>query len=683
MATLAKLLVKVGIDAGDVDSGAQAVTRSVDGLASRLDHVGSRMQGFGAKASVGVTLPLLGLGAAAISAASDLNESVNAIRVVFGPAAAKIEEFGQTSARTVGLSTRAFNELVTPVGAALLNVGFSQDEAADSSIRLAQRAADMASVFNTDVSTALEAIQAGLRGESDPLERFGVGLSEAAVNAKAMELGLAGSTGEIDAQDKAQARLALIMEQTERISGDFANTSGEVANQERIAKAEAENMAASFGQKLIPVKMRLIEIASGLLDRFMSLSPQMQNLILMGAGLAAALGPVVFMVGSVVRTISTTITIAGQLGRAIATVGPAFASMVAHAVTATARVAAQVALQIAQWVVLGVQALIHAAKVALAWIISMGPIALVVAAVAAAVFLIVKYWDEISAAVSAAVRWIIDFVKRNWPMILAILTGPIGIAVTLIVKHWDSIVRVTQAFVGAIVGFFQSLYRSVTGALGSFVGAVAGAIGSIIGVFRSIPGWVSSALSWLIGGIANIFRWAISSAVGVISWGVQTVLWYFANVPYWIWQKLSGLGRMLWDIGKAIMESLINGIKNGVGRLKDLVGGIAGSITSWKGPIEKDRKLLIPEGGAIMEGLMAGIDRALPGLRDQLRGVTGMIGHDMNANLGAHLSARVAVPAARDNRVTFDFTGADTEMGRALRRMVRVDGRGDVGEAFR
>jgi hypothetical protein len=147
----------------------------------------------------------------------------------------------------------------------------SQQDAADESVNLAQRAADMASVFNTDVVTALEAIQAGLRGEADPLERFGVGLSEAAVNAKAVELGLAATTSEVDASAKAQARLALIFEQTDKFAGDFANTSDSVANRQRILSAEFENLKAAIGQGVLPVMESLLGVARSGVGAFTAL----------------------------------------------------------------------------------------------------------------------------------------------------------------------------------------------------------------------------------------------------------------------------------------------------------------------------------------------------------------------------------------------------------------------------
>lgn len=193
-----------------------------------------------------------------IKSASDLGESMNAVNVVFGKASKQIFTFGKTAATAAGLSQRAFNEAVTPIGAALRNVGLSANEAAEASIELGQRAADMASVFNVDVSEALTAIQAGLRGEADPLERFGVGLSEAALQSYAVKNGIAEANTELTASQKVQARLGLVMEQTERVAGDFANTSGGLANQQRILRARLENSAAAIGKTLLPMATKLV-----------------------------------------------------------------------------------------------------------------------------------------------------------------------------------------------------------------------------------------------------------------------------------------------------------------------------------------------------------------------------------------------------------------------------------------
>jgi hypothetical protein len=48
--------------------------------------------------------------------------------------------------------------------------------------------------------------------------------------------------------------------------------------------------------------------------------------------------------------------------------------------------------------------------------------------------------DGIGTAIKNAFSGTIDFLKNNWPTILAILTGPIGLAVLAIAKNWDTII---------------------------------------------------------------------------------------------------------------------------------------------------------------------------------------------------------------------------------------------------
>jgi phage-related protein len=201
-----------------------------------------------------------------IDAASDLNESINALNVTFGKASERLLKFGENASTTVGLSQRAFNQLATPVGAMLQNMGLSADKAAGQTINLTKRAADMASVFNTDVDEAMQAIQAGLRGESDPLERFGVGLSETAINAFAVKKGIAAVGEELTPQQKTMARLGLLYKQTSKFQGDFANTSDGLANQQRILGARFEDLQAKIGQKLLPIGVKLAEWAMQFID---------------------------------------------------------------------------------------------------------------------------------------------------------------------------------------------------------------------------------------------------------------------------------------------------------------------------------------------------------------------------------------------------------------------------------
>lgn len=188
-----------------------------------------------------------------IDDASNLAESMNAVKVVFGEWSKELEKFGKTSAKAIWLSKQQFNEMAVPIGALLQNMGLWMREATSSTIELSKRAADMASIFNVSVWEALWAIQAWLRGEADPLERFWVWLNETAVKAYALRNWLIASWKEMTAQEKVTARLWLLYEQTAKYEWDFANTSDWLANSKRILNANIQDISATLWGAFLPI----------------------------------------------------------------------------------------------------------------------------------------------------------------------------------------------------------------------------------------------------------------------------------------------------------------------------------------------------------------------------------------------------------------------------------------------
>ena len=263
--TLLSLLVKLGLDSSEYDKGLDNAQKSAGGLQSKLAMVGGALVGGGIAAAGAGVVALGGFLASTVSPASDLNESINAVNVVFGEGAKAMLDYGKTAAETVGLSNSEFNKMATTTGAFLQNVGFNADTAGQETIKLTERAADMASVFNTDVVDAMAAIQSGLKGEFNPLEQFGVKLNAAQIEARALEMGLADADGKLTDSAKSTAALSLIYEQTAKTAGDFSNTSGELANQQRILSARFKDIQAKIGTALLPLMTKLGAAISDLL----------------------------------------------------------------------------------------------------------------------------------------------------------------------------------------------------------------------------------------------------------------------------------------------------------------------------------------------------------------------------------------------------------------------------------
>jgi len=198
----------------------------------------------------------------AIDKASHLNESANAVRVTFGEAAGEVAKLGETASSRLGLSETEFNALAVRYSNFATTIAGDSRGVADVLDELTGRAADFASVMDLDVSDAATLFQSGLAGESEPLRRYGIDVSAATVAQTAYRLGIAEAGTELTEQQKVQARYAAIMEQTNKVQGDFANTSDDLANKQRIVQARFDDAAAAIGTALLPAAEKFADFAS-------------------------------------------------------------------------------------------------------------------------------------------------------------------------------------------------------------------------------------------------------------------------------------------------------------------------------------------------------------------------------------------------------------------------------------
>jgi hypothetical protein len=195
---------------------------------------------------------LVKFGADGVDAASDLNESVSKAGVVFGGAAASVVSFGDTAATSLGQSKQQAIEAASTFGNLFVALKVGQRPAADMSTAMVKLASDLASFNNADPSQVLEDLRSGLLGESEPLRKYGVALNEAAVQQEAMRETGKRSATQLTEGEKVIGRYHLILANTTTAQGDFARTSGGLANQQRIAAAQAKDLSANVGKVLIP-----------------------------------------------------------------------------------------------------------------------------------------------------------------------------------------------------------------------------------------------------------------------------------------------------------------------------------------------------------------------------------------------------------------------------------------------
>ena len=195
-----------------------------------------------------------------IDAASDLNETISKTEQIFGDASKEVIAFAENAAEKLGQSKTQAMDAASTFATFGKSAGLSGTELANFSTDLVTLSADLASFNNTTPEEAIMAIGAALRGESEPIRRYGVLLDDASLRQEALALNLIKTTKQaLTPQQKVLAAQAAIFKQTADAQGDFARTSDGVANQQRILQATFQDLQAEIGQKLLPAFNKLLK----------------------------------------------------------------------------------------------------------------------------------------------------------------------------------------------------------------------------------------------------------------------------------------------------------------------------------------------------------------------------------------------------------------------------------------
>jgi hypothetical protein len=185
--------------------------------------------------------------APAIRAASDFQEATSKVNVVFGRASKSIKDFANTAARNLGQSKQSVLDAAGTFGTFGKAAGLAGEDLATFTTDFIGLSTDLASFNNTSPEEAVLAIGAALRGESEPLRRYGVLLNDAVLKQEAMTLGIYDGKGALTAQQKVLAAQAAIYKQTGDAQGDFMRTSDGLANSQRTLGAMLDDVKVKIG----------------------------------------------------------------------------------------------------------------------------------------------------------------------------------------------------------------------------------------------------------------------------------------------------------------------------------------------------------------------------------------------------------------------------------------------------
>jgi hypothetical protein len=279
-----------------------------------LNKTGESFKSWGTKFTLGVTLPVVGGAVASTLAASDTEESLSKVLNVYGDLGPAAVESATKSTTAWGISRQEALAALGLFGDMYQAQGLSTEAALDYSQATVQMAADWASFHNSDPAEVLDSIQAAVTGSYMPMKKYGIVLN--AFNVESMAMAMTGKEAakELTEAELVAARFALIQEKGARATGDFARTSDGLANQTRILKAEMANMTAELGTHFLPFATQLVGWLVQGVNWFQALSPEIQKGAVVFGLIAAAIGPLLWVIGTLITSITAVIPVATAIG---------------------------------------------------------------------------------------------------------------------------------------------------------------------------------------------------------------------------------------------------------------------------------------------------------------------------------------------------------------------------------
>lgn len=173
-------------------------------------------------------------------------------------------ELTLTDSIGLALDPQKIMDYQASIAAVTNSVGLCGETSTNTAKALTMLAADMSSLKNVNLSTAMTNFQSGLIGQSRALYKYGIDITNNTLQTYAYSLGLSKAVSEMTQAEKMQLRLVAILDQSKVAWGDQARTINSVANQYRILKQQVSNLARVIGNLFLPIVQKVLPVVNGL-----------------------------------------------------------------------------------------------------------------------------------------------------------------------------------------------------------------------------------------------------------------------------------------------------------------------------------------------------------------------------------------------------------------------------------
>ena len=651
------------------DLGLDKLSRGVKNVAGKFAEVGKAA----AVASAAVGAAAGAISFKAIQMAGDLEQSTGAVEAVFKQTADKVKNYASTASTSFGVTKNEFQELSVLLGAQLKNGGTPLEQLGDKTKDLITLGADLSAQFGGSTAEAIQSISSALKGERDPIEKYGVSLKQATIDAKAAELGFSKVGGSFSNEAQQAATLALIFEQTADAQGAFNRENNTYAHQVQVLKAKVHDLAAEFGTLLLPYATQFVQFLNEkLMPKFEQFKTWLETVgIPAFKRYADWIGPKLSRAGEILYSIlktriipalqsfkdwwtnggSETISRIGRIFVAIAPAVIAFGIVFKNAFAAL-NFAAKVPTLIGR---------IQNAFKLLLPVIGSWPfiIAAAIAGIVAGFVMLYQHsetfrngvnkvwngiktaaetaWNGIKSVVEPVINWfmanVVPTLKTQATIIIQTFTTVANTLINALKPLVEAlavvIVPVVKFVVNFIIGAVTSLGPVFTG-IGSVIagvwtyisGGLTGLLQVIQGVVQSITGILT--LDWhrvwegaknVVSGVWTAIQSFIQGAAKVITGAIQAAAGAISAVWNGLWNGVKSVASAAWNYIPNGLRSALSAIHSVMSNLPSIVMNAFSGAGSW----------LLGIGEKIINGLIQGIKNMFGKVKGALTGLTNLL----------------------------------------------------------
>lgn len=281
-------------------------------------------------------------------------------------------------------------------------------------------------------------------------------------------------------------------------------------------------------------------------------------------------------------------------------------------------------------------------------------------------------WNAIQTVIQTVMPIIQSIIETAMNILAPFIEGTWNNICTVVTTVWELIKIAIQTAMDVISGIIKAVMAIINGDWGTAWNAIKGVGEAIWNGLSAAGKAIFDGFAQILSNIWNTIKSVASSAweglkstvLGLIDGLVQGAQNAWESMKQGVSDLVSNVTSIfdgirnidLWSAGKAILDGFLGGLKSAWSAVTDFVGGIAGWIADHKGPIEYDRKLLIPAGNAIMQGLDRGLQDRFKGVKKSVSGMAGEISNAFSNDdfglsgtptIAKNLEASLAMPSAQ------------------------------------